>query len=240
MKIFKERHIKYGFAYASDKFVSKTGDDEGSVYIGPTCTHYGKTYGTDVMNAHAQRHYELRKHKTGDTGKSILIFEKIKPKFKKRFTFPVEYVHYLTPKEIKKGEYSRYFVSYQEEVYETNKRMWKYYSQLKTIYHNAVLHAEIKMSLSVFAIDKNKAEINKAAEIMPGVMLKIFPHDNMEIAESLETTGNDLQWDTGEEYVGPYHVHPKNGPMAGRYHTSKSHAYLYWQQKTQYRPEGLV
>jgi hypothetical protein len=62
----------------------------------------------------------------------------------------------------------------------------------------------------------------------------------MDIAENLETDGGDLQYDNGDEYIGPYHIHPQNGPMVGARHTSKPHAYLYWQTKEQYRPEGLV
>jgi hypothetical protein len=242
MKIYKEKHVRYGFADENDGWRMKTGLETGRTYIGPICTHFGKTYGTDVMSAHAERNYELYQARISDEINSEMTFEydKLKPPYSKGFNFPKEYVHILTQKEIDKGEYSRYFVQYQDLVYEVNKRMWKYYSALKTPYHNAVLHAEIKMSLSVFSIDKNKAEINKAAKTMPGVMLKIFPHDNMDIAENLETDGGDLQYDNGEEYIGPYHIHPQNGPMEGARHTSKPHAYLYWQTKEQYRPEGLV
>jgi len=240
MKIYKERHITYGFADGSDRLINKYGKDVGKTYIGPTCLHMGRYYGTDVMSAHAEKHYELRKSDGGDDSIATILFEELKPQFKKRFLYPTEHVHTLTKKEIKKGEYSRYFVSQLDQIFEVDKNMWKYYSAKKTIYHQAVTSVEVKMSLSVFAIDKNKGEINKAAKIMPDVMLKIFPHDNMEIAENLETDGDDLQWDNGSEYIGPYHVHPHHGPMAGRRHTSKSHSYLYWQTKERYRPEGLV
>tara|TARA_R100000030_G_scaffold81330_1_gene64075 strand:- start:811 stop:1902 length:1092 start_codon:yes stop_codon:yes gene_type:complete len=45
------------------------------------------------------------------------------------------------------------------------------------------------------------------------------------LIENLYTDGGEYLLD-GQEYIGPYHIHPDNGPMVGAQHIDQPHAYL--------------
>ena len=42
----------------------------------------------------------------------------------------------------------------------------------------------------------------------------------------LNTTGGELYYENGAEYIGPYHIHPEKGPMVGAQHVPEPHALL--------------
>ena len=42
----------------------------------------------------------------------------------------------------------------------------------------------------------------------------------------LNTTGGELYYENGAEYIGPYHIHPEKGPMVGAEHIPEPHALL--------------
>ena len=42
----------------------------------------------------------------------------------------------------------------------------------------------------------------------------------------LNTTGGELYYENGVEYIGPYHIHPEKGPMVGAQHVPEPHALL--------------
>ena len=42
----------------------------------------------------------------------------------------------------------------------------------------------------------------------------------------LNTTGGELYYENGVEYIGPYHIHPEKGPMVGAEHIPEPHALL--------------
>ena len=42
----------------------------------------------------------------------------------------------------------------------------------------------------------------------------------------LNTTGGELYYENGTEYIGPYHIHPDKGPMVGAEHVPEPHALL--------------
>ena len=44
--------------------------------------------------------------------------------------------------------------------------------------------------------------------------------------ENLYTAGGEFRKLNGEEYIGPYHVHPEQGPMIGPYHLPTPHERL--------------
>ena len=44
--------------------------------------------------------------------------------------------------------------------------------------------------------------------------------------ENLFTNGGEYKLPNGEEYIGPYHIHPDLGAMVGARHTSMPHARL--------------
>ena len=42
----------------------------------------------------------------------------------------------------------------------------------------------------------------------------------------LNSTGGELFYENGVEYIGPYHIHPEKGPMVGAEHVPEPHALL--------------
>ena len=57
---------------------------------------------------------------------------------------------------------------------------------------------------------------------------KLFPILNeFEVIDGpLNTTGGELFYENGVEYIGPYHIHPEKGPMVGAEHVPEPHALL--------------
>lgn len=57
---------------------------------------------------------------------------------------------------------------------------------------------------------------------------KLFPILNeFEVIDGpLNTTGGELYYENGVEYIGPYHIHPEKGPMVGAEHIPEPHALL--------------
>ena len=41
------------------------------------------------------------------------------------------------------------------------------------------------------------------------------------------TNGGEYQLANGQEYIGPYHIHPNKGPMVGSKHVNAAHESLF-------------
>jgi len=50
--------------------------------------------------------------------------------------------------------------------------------------------------------------------------------DDPGLQEGLYTVGGEFASEDMREYIGDYHIHPKKGPMEGKYHTSRAHGML--------------
>ncbi len=63
----------------------------------------------------------------------------------------------------------------------------------------------------------------------------IFPKlDEFEKIDSILTTsGGELYYEDGREYIGPYHIHPDDGPMVGAQHISEPHEKLVYSKDIQ-------
>ena len=57
---------------------------------------------------------------------------------------------------------------------------------------------------------------------------EFFKPDTLTLQENLVTNGGLLYTPDGEEYIGPYHIHPTGGPMIGAIHSDIPHARLYY------------
>jgi len=171
-----------------------------------------------------------------------LVYDEMKPKYAERFRFPKHHDFQLTPKDLKKGEYKRFFVQFDDELTEVSDAAFKYYKKNSTAYHGGIIHNEYKGKLDVMAVDQNRMAINEIANNgeMPKILNILSPTDFMEIKEWLYTDGDQLEFENGDGYVGEYHIHPQQGPMVGPVHTNQKHAYLYWSEKQRYVPKGLV
>jgi hypothetical protein len=247
MKVYKERHLEYSFDIGSN-WVYVKGEIKGRIYNGAIVKYRGKHYACEQMSATAEKKFEIiQRQKNDDDPNSVeidvqksIIYDKLKAKYSKEFDFPKTYIHVLTPKERKKGKYSRYFCEYMDEMIEISKKQFEYYGKNTTAYHEAVKVEEVELSLDVMELDINRVAINQAAQNIEGILNVLQPHDYMQIKEFMYTSGGQLEYENGDEYIGEYHIHPVQGPMEGPVHTSTKHNYLLWTEKQKYRPKGLV
>lgn len=81
---------------------------------------------------------------------------------------------------------------------------------------------------------KNSIVLNKLRKEYPNIV-SLFPHlgefhqyNMSHIQNNLLTSGGELYFADGKEYIGPYHIHPSVGPMVGAEHTSLKHEKLYY------------
>ena len=72
-------------------------------------------------------------------------------------------------------------------------------------------------------------EINKKGleDYLGKQYLEYFKYEE---ASNLNTTGGELITPTGQDYVGPYHIHEFQGPMEGAIHTSTAHRKLFYRR----------
>jgi hypothetical protein len=247
MKVYKERHMKYDFNIESE-YVFRKGPQKGKVYNGPIIIYRNRMFGGEKMTAEVEKKWEIMprpsKSKQNDasyeTDFEHMIYDGLKKQYAKKFNFPRAYQHVLTEKDIEKGEYTRFFVEREDEVFEVPKTIYDYYLGMGTAYHKALKMAEIKMKLDVMSVDVNAAAISEAAFIIEGILSYVSPHDYMETVQFLYTAGDQLQYEDGANYIGEYHIHPQQGPMEGPVHLSTSHKQLYWSELGKYRPKDLV
>lgn len=80
---------------------------------------------------------------------------------------------------------------------------------------------------------RNSLEIKRAEINFPNVfylfpVLNEFLQPSTEVQENLYTNGGELYYGDGTEYIGPYHVHPLQGPMVGATHVTSPHPKLYY------------
>ena len=80
---------------------------------------------------------------------------------------------------------------------------------------------------------QNSLEIKRTKINFPNIfylfpILNEFLQPSTEVQENLYTNGGELYYGDGTEYVGPYHIHPLQGPMAGATHVTSPHPKLYY------------
>lgn len=237
MKVYKERHMKYSFSLESE-WEYRDGKIKGRIYNGPIVYHRGRAYAGTKMTPEVEKKWRLIPRRW--TGRDAIDYDSLKPRYKMPFIFPKQRTHALTEKEEKAGKYTRYFMEFNNEIFEIDKKDHKYYRKKQTAYHIGCTLVELKMELSIEGLHKNKAMIAEANKIIPGIDTLIKPDEYMELSQFLFTGGGLLQRLNGEEYAGYYHIHPEHGPMEGKVHTSDTHENLIWIGGEDYRPKGLA
>ena len=80
---------------------------------------------------------------------------------------------------------------------------------------------------------QNSLEIKRTEINFPNIfylfpVLNEFLQPSTEVQENLYTNGGELYYGDGTEYIGPYHVHPLQGPMVGATHVTSPHPKLYY------------
>ena len=156
-------------------------------------------------------------------------------------------------KDYSKGSFSRFFVkdSRNEKIIEVKRGSYREEKDANKLYRR-ILRIEwyvtgpledqlINGFLYPGTKSKNQDVINQAELILPGIGAQIlrdpgqFVLDKTAISqlpkpkkpkvkEDLFTNGKEfVNKRTGQEYTGPYHIHPSEGAMVGATHTYKKH-----------------
>lgn len=135
-----------------------------------------------------------------------------------------------TEQDYQRGYYTRYFAkrinqskSYIEISLDTFKKL-----QEKTDYdHRLYIIGSVTWALKNGTRKTNNNNLKLLERTFPYIS-DFFPILNeFEVIDGpLNTTGGELYYEDGREYVGPYHVHPEKGPMVGAEHISEPHALL--------------
>jgi len=186
----------------------------------------GTTYGDQIQNAQDVEIYGI----LTDTDYNLV---RAKPQYSP--TFP-------TPEDYEKGMFLRYFVCKinQLEYLEINKEtydniftqnkiwMWENYVPFTL---NWYINGDIDRVFnnnkgSIFIKER---EINKKGleDYLGKQYLEYFKYNK---ASNLNTTGGELITPTGQDYIGPYHIHEFQGPMEGSSHTSTAHRKLFYKR----------
>ena len=163
--------------------------------------------------------YQPLNKKTSDFVKSTfpIISTKVKP----------------TEKDYERGYYTRYFCKRNnaENVYfEIDKTTHnKLRSNNRSYDYNLYTADSLIWSIEGDIIKANTTTLNIASRKYPNIsslFVKLDEFQNVKIAKKGELTYLD-----GTEYLGPYHVHPLNGPMVGAFHRSEPHEKLLFVDK---------
>ena len=186
----------------------------------------GTTYGDQIQNARDVKIYGI----LTDTDYNLV---RSKPQYSPTFPSPEDYekgmfVRYFVCKinqleylEIDKGTYDNIFT--QNKIW-----MWENYVPFTL---NWYINGDIDRVFnnnkgSIFIKER---EINKKGleDYLGKQYLEYFKYKK---ASNLNTRGGELITPTGQDYIGPYHIHEFQGPMEGSSHTSTAHRKLFYRR----------
>jgi len=140
-----------------------------------------------------------------------------------------------TEEDYNRGYYIRYFArrinqpkGYIEVNFDTVKKL-----QEKVDYdYNLYEAGSITWALKNGTRKTNNNNLRLLEQTFPFIS-SLFPILNeFEIIDGpLTTTGGELYYEDGREYIGLYHVHPEKGPMVGAEHINEPHAFLNYSEE---------
>ena len=150
-----------------------------------------------------------------------------------------------------RGSYIRYFCKRNNSIndyFEINKTTYDSISQRKTQFDfNLYRVFNIRWSLGENAREINTNIVSRYERSLPGIQ-NLFNNPTefaRVIQNNLTTTGNELFFEDGTEYIGEYHIHPIQGPMVGAIHIQEPHAKLYYSYelgtpKDEFIPQEII
>ena len=154
-----------------------------------------------------------------------------------------------TEKDYKKGFFNRYFARRNNQkvsYFEISKKTYTSIKGRKGEHnHHMFSVGKINWVIKGDSVRKSNKNILKRAHERYTDIYLLFPKLNeFEEVKILgnNTTGGELYYNDGSEYVGSYHIHPTKGPMVGPQHTEREHEVLFWKYDLQTPKEkkGMV
>jgi len=164
-----------------------------------------------------------------DTQKYSILSPKKKKYLKNTKTIPLS-KNIPTKKDYQRGYYTRYFVrriNQPKGYIEVNFNVIKKLQEKKDYDYNLYEAGSIIWALKNGTRKTNNNNLRLLEQTFPFIST-LFPILNeFEIIDGpLNTTGGELYYEDGREYIGPYHIHPDKGPMVGAQHVPEPHALL--------------
>ncbi len=171
-----------------------------------------------------------------DVQKFDLLKKNIKNFLRNTETIP-SFKNIPTEEDYGRGYYDRYFTSRinNTNYIEISEETYNSISKKDGVYDH-YLYEVNKLRWYITGNDvhkQNSLSIQRLQIIYPNLFL-LFPILNEFLRpssinrEDLITEGGELYYADGSEYIGPYHIHPEQGPMVGAKHVSVAHAKLYY------------
>ena len=239
MRIYKEKHITYGFA-VTGKYMFAKGEKEYKPYSGEIIFWKGRVYAGKKMTRDVELENLLTTKlddKAPEDDAMKRDYDYLKPSYIKYPDTPVQIAFRPTEKNYADGNINRHFVKWEENIYEVSKKQFDKIKGSSSVYIGSMYFAKIKWSLHAAGLDLNRAALAKAEMQIEGISEALAPTEGMQIQENLYTAGGEFHmgrgWNAGftkvadrRDYVGYYHIHPENGPMVGRYHGEEAHLQL--------------
>jgi hypothetical protein len=135
-----------------------------------------------------------------------------------------------TKKDYQRGYYTRYFArrinqpkGYIEINFDTVKKLQE---KIDYDYHLYEV-GSIIWALKNGTRKTNNSNLRLLEQTFPYISSLFTILNEFEIIDGpLNTTGGELYYEDGREYIGTYHIHPEKGPMVGSEHISEPHALL--------------
>jgi hypothetical protein len=164
-----------------------------------------------------------------------------------RYNYPQYYYPRPTADDYKKGVIQRMFVQKKNEpdiIIEINMEDAKSHNNRNREGINAYMWSIEKLQWTIAGtIDQarkaNERALIQAERSLPGIKfyltdldelhkdLPILNNQGYGSQQDLYTNGGEFKLENGEDYVGPYHIHPTKGAMVGSKHSENTHDYLY-------------
>ena len=209
---------------------------EGRYYAG----HNNNKVGPEIVKQQSTDFDQRSRGKLFGVGRGIKTFNIIKKDIKEQIEntmSPSTSKPIPTNEDYKNGFFIRYFLKrINGEFYiEINKTTFNSISKMKPEYdYNLYEIGNIQWNITGPDLQKRNASNIKMVEKKHPNISILFPILNEYqratpiIQEDLVTHGGELYYESGNEYIGRYHIHPIKGPMEGPKHTSTPHANLYY------------
>ncbi len=142
-----------------------------------------------------------------------------------------------TEEDYERGYYNRFFikrvnssVDYKEISSETYKSLTEKDGRYDhNLYQRGVINWAITGNvhkINTLNLKRLQKQFHLINNLFP--IINEFQRLDLTVQTDLSTTGGELYYADGTEYIGLYHIHPRKGPMEGATHSEKEHKKLYY------------